>query len=150
MSDQVPAFDVSSFSTDSYVKRVEKPWGYELHWVPADAPYIGKLLHINEGCRLSLQVHDEKQESWFIIGGKGSVIWEGSLGQLVETELQPGVGYSTKVGQKHRLKGLKGGCDIIEVSTPEKGTTWRLEDDYARPHETPEQRAIERGEPLSA
>lgn len=150
MSDQVPAFDTSSFSTDSYIKRVEKPWGYELHWVPADTPYIGKLLHINEGCRLSLQVHDEKQESWFIIGGKGSVIWEGSQGKLVETELKPGVGYSTKVGQKHRLKGLKGGCDIIEVSTPEKGTTWRLEDDYARPHETPEQRAVERGEPLPA
>jgi len=150
MSDQVPAFDASSFSTNSYIKRVEKPWGYELHWVPADAPYIGKLLHINEGCRLSLQVHDEKQESWFIVGGRGSVIWEDSQGKLVETELQPGVGYSTKVGQKHRLKGLKGGCDIIEVSTPEKGTTWRLEDDYARPHETPEQRAAERGESLPA
>jgi hypothetical protein len=37
-------------------------------------------------------------------------------------------------------------CDIIEVSTPEQGTTWRLEDDYARPDETPQQRKIERGE----
>lgn len=143
---QVPTFDPSSFSTDSYVKRVEKPWGYELHWVPADAPYMGKVLHINEGARLSLQVHDEKQESWFIIKGKGAVIWENDKGELVETELQVGVGYSTKVGQKHRLKGLSGGCDIVEVSTPELGTTWRLDDDYARPHETPQQRAKERGE----
>lgn len=141
-----PTFDPDAFSTDSYVKRVEKPWGYELHWVPADAPYLGKLLHINEDARLSLQVHDEKQESWFIIRGKGSVIWEDNQGKLVETELHPGVGYSTKVGQRHRLKGLAGGCDIIEVSTPERGTTWRLEDDYTRPHETPEQRARERGE----
>lgn len=151
MSDQtIPAFDASSFSTDSYIKHVDKPWGYELHWVPTDAPYMGKLLHINEGCRLSLQVHDEKQESWFIVGGQGAVIWENSKGELIETALRPGVGYSTKVGQKHRLKGLAGGCDIIEVSTPEKGTTWRLEDDFARPHETPEQRAVERGEPLPA
>ncbi len=141
-----PTFDPSGFSIDSYVKRVEKPWGYELHWVPADVPYLGKVLHINEGSRLSLQVHDEKQESWFIIRGQGSVIWENNKGELVETQLQPGVGYSTKVGQKHRLKGLAGGCDIIEVSTPERGTTWRLEDDFARPHETPEQRALERGE----
>lgn len=141
-----PSFDPSDFSTDSYIKRVEKPWGFELHWVPADAPYLGKLLHINEGARLSLQVHDEKQESWFIISGQGAVIWENDKGELVETELRPGVGYSTKVGQKHRLKGLSGGCDIIEVSTPERGTTWRLEDDYTRPHETPEQRARERGE----
>lgn len=141
-----PRFDPSGFSTDSYIKRVEKPWGFELHWVPADAPYLGKLLHINEGARLSLQVHDEKQESWFIISGQGAVIWENEKGELVETELRPGVGYSTKIGQKHRLKGLAGGCDIIEVSTPERGTTWRLEDDYTRPHETPEQRARERGE----
>lgn len=143
---QVPTFDPSTFSTDAYIKRVEKPWGYELHWVPADAPYLGKVLHVNEGARLSLQVHDKKQESWFIISGKGAVIWENDKGDLVETELQPGFGYSTKIGQKHRLKGLEGGCDIVEVSTPEMGTTWRLEDDYARPHETPEQRAKERGE----
>jgi mannose-6-phosphate isomerase len=143
---QVPQFDPSSFSTDSYVRRVEKPWGYELHWVPEDAPYMGKLLHVNEGARLSLQVHDEKQESWMLVTGKAAVIWENNQGELVETELQPGVGYSTKIGQKHRLKGLAGGCDIMEVSTPELGTTWRLEDDYQRPHETPEQRALERND----
>lgn len=147
MSDQTPpVFDASTFSIDSYVKRIEKPWGYELHWVPADAPYMGKVLHLNEGGRLSLQVHDAKQESWFIIGGNGAVIWEDAQGTLVETILQPGVGYSTKIGQKHRLVGLSGGCDIIEASTPELGTTWRLDDDYARPHETPGQRAKERGE----
>src|SRR5690349_19396951 len=143
--DQVPQFDPASFSTDAYVKKVDKPWGYELHWVPEDAPYMGKLIHINAGARLSLQVHYEKQESWFLTGGQAKVVWEDSTGNLVETELQPGQGYSTALGQKHRLVGSTD-CDIIEVSTPEQGTTWRLEDDYARPNETPEQRKIERGE----
>jgi mannose-6-phosphate isomerase-like protein (cupin superfamily) len=141
----VPIFDPSTFVTDPYVKRVEKPWGYELHWVREDEPYIAKILHINEGARLSLQVHDAKQESWFVMNGRAAVIWENNSGELIETELQPGQGYSTKLGQKHRLKGLTD-CDIIEASTPEAGTTWRLDDDYARPDETPEQRAIERGE----
>lgn len=146
MTDQpVPAFDPADYDVEPYVKRVEKPWGYELHWVRENAPYIGKVLHINEGACLSLQVHDEKQESWLIMHGRAVVIWENNRGEMIETELQPGVGYSTKVGQKHRLKGLTD-CDILEVSTPEKGTTWRLEDDYARPHETPEQRKKERGE----
>jgi mannose-6-phosphate isomerase-like protein (cupin superfamily) len=146
MSDtSAPVFDPKDFDITPYVKRVEKPWGYELHWVRADAPYIGKLLHINAGARLSLQVHDEKQESWFLVQGRAAVIWENAAGELVETELQPGQGYSTKIGQKHRLKGLTD-ADIVEVSTPEAGTTWRLEDDYARPHETPEQRRRERGE----
>lgn len=145
MNQDVPQFDSQNYSNDSYVKKVEKPWGYELHWVPENAPYMGKLIHVNEGARLSLQVHDQKQESWFLVKGRGAVIWENDKGELIETELLPGVGYTTAIGQKHRLKGLTE-CDIIEVSTPEKGTTWRLEDDYARPHETPDQRKKERGE----
>ena len=147
MSDdqQVPQFDPSGFSIEPYVKRVEKPWGYELHWVRENAPYMGKIEHINAGARLSLQVHDQKQESWFIMNGRGKVIWENEKGELVETEFQSGQGYSTAVGQKHRLVGITD-CDIIEVSTPELGTTWRLEDDYSRPNETPEQRKKERGE----
>jgi mannose-6-phosphate isomerase-like protein (cupin superfamily) len=139
----VPTFDPSNYDTNPYAKRIEKPWGYEIHWVPEDAPYMGKVLHVNEGARLSLQVHDEKQESWFIMNGKGAVIWENNQGEMIETVLEPGKGYSTKVGQKHRLKGLEGGCDILEVSTPEAGTTWRLEDDYARKHQTPEERDAE-------
>jgi mannose-6-phosphate isomerase len=145
MSQNPPTFDTSTYDTEPYVKRVEKPWGYELHWVREDAPYIGKVLHVNAGARLSLQVHDQKQESWFIMDGKAAVIWENSKGEMIETELQAGVGYSTKLGQKHRLKGITD-ADILEVSTPEAGTTWRLEDDYTRPHETPEQRKRERGE----
>ena len=142
---QAPHYDPSNFSNEPYSKRVEKPWGYEIHWVPADAPYIGKVLHINEGARLSLQVHDAKQESWFLMSGKAGVIWENSEGELIQTELQPGVGYGTQIGQKHRLIGLTD-CDILEASTPEAGTTWRLEDDFARPDETPEQRRKERNE----
>jgi len=144
MSDQQPPrFDTSNFSTDAYAKRIEKPWGYEVHWVPADAPYMGKIIHINKGARLSLQLHDEKQESWLVVSGRAAVIWENAAGELVQTELQPGQGYGTKLGQRHRLMGVTD-CDVVEVSTPELGTTWRLEDDYARPNETPEQRAKER------
>ena len=138
-----PTFDPKSFQQDSYCQRFEKPWGYEIHWVPATAPYMGKVLHINAGARLSLQIHDHKQESWFLIGGEAKVIWENNRGELTETILKVGQGYSTSVGQKHRLVGMTD-CDIIEVSTPEIGTTWRLEDDYARPDETEEQRTLER------
>lgn len=145
MSDvqQVPQFDPVSFSNQPYAKRIEKPWGYEIHWVPEDAPYIGKILHINKGARLSLQLHDKKQESWLMMNGQAAVIWENDQGELIQTDLQPGQGYSTQLGQKHRLVGVTD-CDILEASTPEQGTTWRLEDDYSRPHETPEQREIER------
>lgn len=141
----IPTFDPGAFKNDGYVKRIEKPWGYELHWVPADAPYMGKIEYLNAGAQMSLQVHDRKRESWFLMSGRAAVIWENSKGELIETELEPGMGYTIQIGQKHRLKGITD-CKIIEVSTPEQGTTWRLEDDYARPNETPEQRKKERGE----
>lgn len=143
-----PQFDKSGFSIAPYGKKVEKPWGYELHWVPADAPYLGKILHINAGARLSLQIHDQKQDSWILMSGKGLAVWEDSEGNMVQTELLKDAGFTINVGQKHRLIGVTD-CDIIEVSTPELGTTWRLEDDYARPNETPEQRAADRGEPAA-
>ncbi len=147
MSDQndVPHFDPSGFTTEPYVKRVEKPWGYELHWVRESAPYMGKIMHINAGEMLSMQVHDQKEESYFMMSGRAKLVWEDNRGELIETEMQPGMGYATSVGQKHRIAGITD-CDVIEASTPEQGTTWRLEDKYTRPHETPEQRAHERGE----
>ncbi len=135
----------SQFSNEPYIKRVEKPWGYELHWTPDTLPYMGKILHIDAGKRLSLQVHDQKQESWTLMSGEAKVVWENNSGELIETVLQPGVGYTSLIGQKHRLCGITD-CDVIEVSTPEIGTTFRLEDDFKRPDETEEQRAKERGE----
>jgi mannose-6-phosphate isomerase len=145
MADDVPYFDPSTFQNDSYLKKVDKPWGYELHWVPEGLPYMGKVLHIDAGKRLSMQVHDEKQEGYFLIKGRAKIIWDNDQGELIETELQPMTGYRTSVGQRHRLCGITD-CDIIEASTPEAGTTYRLEDDYARPDETPEQRKTERNE----
>jgi mannose-6-phosphate isomerase len=144
LSDNPPSFDPAGFSNDPYVQRVDKPWGYELHWVRADAPYMGKILHVNAGARLSLQLHDEKQESWLLVNGQANVLWDNDQGEIIETALQPGQGYSTAVGQRHRLVGLTD-CEVVEVSTPERGTTWRLEDAYSRPHETAEQREKERG-----
>jgi len=136
---------VTKFTNTPFVKRIEKPWGYELHWVEESIPYMGKVLHIDAGKRLSLQTHDQKQESWFLMKGEAKIIWDDQNGNLVETEMESGKGYSCAVGQRHRLAGITD-CDIIEVSTPEIGITHRLEDDYSRPDETPEQRKKERGE----
>lgn len=135
--------DRTKFDNSSYVKRVEKPWGYELHWVPENLPYMGKVLHINKDKRLSLQIHDKKQESWFLLSGRAKVVWDNNKGELIETELENGKGYTCALGQRHRLIGITD-CDVLEVSTPEIGTTYRLEDDYKRPDETEEQRKKER------
>lgn len=131
--------DKSKFTNLPYCKRVEKPWGYELHFVPEGLPYMGKVLHINAGKRLSLQIHDQKQESWFLMNGQAGIIWEDTTGNISLTKMESGSGYTCNSGQKHRLLGITD-CDILEVSTPESGNTYRLEDDYARPTETEEMR----------
>lgn len=129
----------AEFNNKPYARRVEKPWGWEIHWTSDDKPYMGKVLHIRAGKRLSLQVHDKKLESWLLVNGRAMLIIENSEGELEEIELKRDVGYSSNVDQKHRLMGITD-CDIIEVSTPEIGTTFRLEDDYSRKDETEDER----------
>lgn len=70
------------------VTRVEKPWGYELHWAKTER-YVGKLIHINKGHALSLQYHNLKDETIFLWGGR--LLFEiEENGQLVGRELQKG------------------------------------------------------------
>lgn len=137
MSDQnfLDTIDKSQFNADPYVRKVEKPWGYEIHWVPDGEPYMGKILHITAGKRLSLQAHDLKKESWFLLNGSVTMVIENAQGELTEVPMESGVGYTTRIGQCHRLVGVED-SDVLEVSTPEIGNTVRLEDDYARPTET--------------
>ncbi len=70
-------------------QKTEKPWGFELLW--AHTPkYVGKLIFVKKGHRLSLQYHQEKDESMYIYQGKVLIEIEGSDGQLVSSVAQPG------------------------------------------------------------
>ena len=53
----------------SEITRVEKPWGYELHWAKTDR-YVGKILHIQAGHALSLQFHRKKDETILLWSGR--------------------------------------------------------------------------------
>lgn len=131
--------DKTKFSHEGFSKKIDKPWGYELIFTPEGQPYTGKIMHIEAGKRQSLQVHDKKEETYYLNSGQGGVIIENPNGEMETVEFETGKGYTTQVGQKHRLFAITD-CDIWEVSTPETGTTYRLEDDYDRPDETEEVR----------
>jgi mannose-6-phosphate isomerase len=121
-------------------RRVEKPWGWEIIWA-ASGSYTGKLLHVRAGNRLSLQYHDEKLETQCLLSGRAMLIIEGADGQLVEMEMLAGTGYTIDPYRTHRLEAVDD-CVVMEVSTPERGTTVRLQDDYCRPHESESDRAL--------
>jgi quercetin dioxygenase-like cupin family protein len=142
---KVPPFDPSGFSLAPLTRRVEKPWGYEILLSPPEAPYTAKLIHVRAGRRLSLQIHDVKVETQTLLSGKGILVLEGPDHQLHEIAMEPGVGYHVAVGQRHRLCAAPDAdATVYEASTPELGTTYRLEDDYARPDETEALRTAER------
>ena len=110
-------------------KRVEKPWGYELHWAHTDR-YVGKLIHINKGHALSLQYHNRKDETIFLHAGK--LLFEIQEGDaLVSREMQPGDRIHVAPPTVHRMTALED-CDVFEVSTPDLDDVVRLEDRYGR------------------
>jgi mannose-6-phosphate isomerase len=117
--------------TDSgEARRVEKPWGHELHWTVTDR-YVGKLIAIRAGRRLSLQYHERKDESIYVIRGRLRLHLEGDDGAMVVREMGPGEYSRVPVGRRHRFEAVED-VELIEVSTPELDDVIRVEDDFGR------------------
>jgi mannose-6-phosphate isomerase-like protein (cupin superfamily) len=112
------------------IQKVEKPWGYELIWAKT-GDYVGKVLHINRGHKLSLQYHQKKEETIFVQSGKMTLVFENPQGVLEEVLLTPGEAHHIPVGRKHRMVAVED-CDVFEVSTPQLDDVVRLEDGYGR------------------
>src|SRR3954464_1254381 len=105
-ADFLDSIDKANFHTAPTARRTDKPWGYEILLTAGNSPYAMKIIHINAGARLSLQAHDKKTETWTVLSGRPGVIMEDADGELKQIELQPGVGYTSAIGQRHRLIGL--------------------------------------------
>jgi mannose-6-phosphate isomerase-like protein (cupin superfamily) len=122
----------------SEITKVEKPWGYELHWAKTDR-YVGKVIHVNAGHALSLQYHNQKDETIFLWSGR--MLFEIAEGQegtpggpplnLTSREMKPGEAVHVTPKTVHRMTAITD-CDIFEVSTPELQDVVRLEDRYGR------------------
>jgi mannose-6-phosphate isomerase len=112
-------------------RRVEKPWGWELIWADSEL-YVGKILFVRTGHSLSLQFHNEKDESWYVESGRATLEL-GDVGQSVlNTEvIGAGACFRFRPGTVHRVTALED-TTILEVSTPHLDDVVRLEDAYGR------------------
>lgn len=121
---------------------VEKPWGHEDRWAITDR-YLGKLLYIKAGHRLSKQYHEEKDETIYVLSG--SLLLElGPHSEQVEDlpgtitpagvkiVLKEGEAQRIEPGMVHRYCADKEDVVLIEVSTAEINDVVRLEDGYNR------------------
>ncbi len=93
--------------------------------------YLGKILSIRRGRRLSLQLHRRKDESIYVLRGRLRLTLENETGQLEIEELGPGEARRILPGRQHRFEAIED-TDLVEVSTPEIDDVVRLADDYGR------------------
>lgn len=111
-------------------RRVEKPWGHEIWWAQTDS-YAGKLLIVKAGQRLSLQVHEEKDETSYLLSGRLLLVQGPSEDELTERTLEPGCSWRNEPGLIHTIEALED-ATVVEVSTPELDDVVRLSDRYGR------------------
>jgi mannose-6-phosphate isomerase len=111
-------------------KRVEKPWGYEIHWAITDR-YVGKILHIAAGQLLSLQYHNQKDESIYVLRGRMIFRYKNERGELVDREMIAGEAQRVPTGLVHQFEALEH-TDVLEASTPHLDDVVRLKDRYGR------------------
>jgi mannose-6-phosphate isomerase len=111
-------------------KRIDKPWGHEL-WYALTDHYVGKILHVKMGHRLSLQYHEAKDESAYLLTGRLRLTTGPSVDDLTTVELEAGDVWRNEPGTIHTIEAVQD-SDVLEVSTPEVEDVIRLEDDYGR------------------
>lgn len=113
------------------VKHVDKPWGHEEIWAHTER-YVGKVIVIEPGKRLSLQFHETKDESIRVLGGTLRLHLEGDDGEVATHDMGPGESRRIPTGRQHRFEALETRVELVEVSTPELDDVVRVEDDFGR------------------
>jgi mannose-6-phosphate isomerase len=127
-----PAFPPGNPDTGRVtVTRVPKPWGYEIIWA-STSHYVGKILHVNAGEALSVQYHEQKDETIHLLAGE-MVYWVQRPGgdQLQDMKLKTGESFRIAPGTVHYIEAITD-CDVLEASTPHLDDVVRLKDKYGR------------------
>lgn len=114
------------------MKKISKPWGHELIWAET-GDYVGKILYIKKGHRLSRQYHEKKEETIMVRSGN-LIVEVGNPSDKNFERLTLGVDEIFHVYPKtiHRFCAESSDVSIVEVSTPFLDDVVRLDDDYKR------------------
>lgn len=113
------------------VRRIDKPWGFELVWAECEH-YVGKILHIHAGEALSYQFHRVKDETIFVLRGELDFEWAldpASPPQRIR--MRPGQSVRIRPGMCHRMIAVEE-TEVLEASTPHLQDVVRLVDRYGR------------------
>jgi quercetin dioxygenase-like cupin family protein len=122
------------------VRVVPKPWGHETIWAHTEL-YVGKVLHIKAGHSLSVQYHNQKDETIHLLSG--TMIYRIGMGdarreklderlpELKVVEMMAGQSFRNEPGTIHQMEAVTD-CVLLEASTPHLDDVVRLTDRYGR------------------
>lgn len=116
--------------TNNSVDIKLKPWGREI-WFAHTAAYAGKILEIKKGHRYSLQYHEKKMETQYVLSGRVKFTYGTNENTLKERIMEAGEVMHVPTGMIHRAEALED-TRIFEVSTPDLEDVIKLDDDYGR------------------
>ncbi len=111
-------------------QRIEKPWGFE-ELITLNERYSFKLLFIKAGHRTSLQYHEVKHETLYLVSGKASLEVHAEDGSIEHRSMAPGDFVELLPATVHRTSAEED-ATFVEASTPENADIVRLADDYGR------------------
>ena len=109
---------------------IEKPWGRE-EVIEVNDKYMVKKLTMWAGHRCSLQYHNIKKETIYVLSGVLNIIQGTTQDTLVDKHYRTGDTITIPPGLIHRMEGVED-CVYLEASTPEMDDVVRLIDDYKR------------------
>ena len=111
-------------------KVIHKPWGKE-EWLALNEFYCYKRIYLKAGYKTSLQYHEFKKESNYIIEGTAEVWLEKDNGEIEKVLMGPGSLFNVDPPKKHRVCAI---TDVIlqEVSTPHVDDVFRIDDEFKR------------------
>jgi len=109
---------------------IEKPWGKE-ELLEQNNRYVAKRLTMHKGHRCSMQYHQKKVETVYLLSGKLKIYKGISMEALEEIVMEPNDFLTIGACQVHRMEAVEDSV-YLEASTPELDDVVRLEDDYKR------------------
>ena len=112
------------------ISHTDKPWGYE-KLLEYNDRYVVKELLMKEGHCCSLQYHEVKHETIYILKGEMKLVIGDSDSELEDIFLLEGEYYVIPPFKVHRMCGHTD-CYYLESSTIELDDLVRIEDNYGR------------------
>ena len=109
---------------------IEKPWGSE-EIIEINGHYMVKKLTMSKGHRCSLQYHEQKKETVYLLDGHLRICFGDDKQNLQDKDMYPGDYFTISPRTIHRMEAVENSV-YLEASTPETADVVRIEDDYQR------------------